>query len=97
VFIGEMTSNAATATMFIPVMGALAVSMGMPPLTLMVPTVLATSLGFMLPVATPPNAIVFGSRYLRIEDMVKAGLWLNLGSAVIVTVLCYTLIGFVMR
>ncbi|MDY6983681.1 MAG: SLC13 family permease, partial [Pseudomonadota bacterium] len=63
VFIGEMTSNAATATMFIPVMGALAVSMDMPPLTLMVPTVLATSLGFMLPVATPPNAIVFGSRY----------------------------------
>jgi sodium-dependent dicarboxylate transporter 2/3/5 len=97
VFIGEMTSNAATATMFIPVMGALAVSMGMPPLTLMVPTVLATSLGFMLPVATPPNAIVFGSRYLRIEDMVKAGVWLNLGGAVIVTVLCYTLIGFVMR
>ncbi|MGV3592696.1 MAG: SLC13 family permease [Gammaproteobacteria bacterium] len=97
VFIGEMTSNAATATMFIPVMGALAVSMGMAPLTLMVPTVIATSLGSMLPVATPPNAIVFGSRYLRIEDMVKAGLWLNLGGALIVTVLCYALIGFVMR
>ncbi|HEY0963341.1 MAG TPA: SLC13 family permease [Pseudomonadales bacterium] len=97
VFIGEMTSNAATATMFIPVMGALAVSMGLAPLTLMVPTVLATSLGFMLPVATPPNAIVFGSRYLRIEDMVRAGVWLNLGGALIVTVLCYALIGFVMR
>lgn len=97
VFIGEMTSNAATATMFIPVMGALAVSMDMPPLTLMVPTVIATSLGFMLPVATPPNAIVFGSRYLRIEDMVKAGVWLNLGGALIVTVMGYALIGLVMR
>lgn len=97
VFIGEMTSNAATATMFIPVMGALAVSMDMAPLTLMVPTVIATSLGFMLPVATPPNAIVFGSRYLRIEDMVKAGVWLNLGGALIVTVMGYALIGIVMR
>jgi sodium-dependent dicarboxylate transporter 2/3/5 len=95
VFIGEMTSNAATATMFIPVMGALAVSMGLAPLTLMVPTVLATSLGFMLPVATPPNAIVFASRYLAIEDMVKAGFWLNIGGALIVSVLCYTLIGVV--
>ncbi len=93
VFIGEMTSNAATATMFIPVMGALAVSMGLAPLTLMVPTVLATSLGFMLPVATPPNAIVFASRYIRIEDMVKAGFWLNIGGALIVTTACYTLLG----
>lgn len=95
VFIGEMTSNAATATMFIPVMGALAVSMGFAPLTLMVPTVLATSLGFMLPVATPPNAIVFGSRYLTIEDMVKAGFWLNIGGALIVAVLCYALLDVV--
>ncbi|MEY4642669.1 MAG: hypothetical protein RLZZ227_2663 [Pseudomonadota bacterium] len=95
VFIGEMTSNAATATMFIPVMGALAVSMGLAPLTLMVPTVIATSLGFMLPVATPPNAIVFGSRYLTIENMVKAGFWLNIGGALIVAVLCYYLLGVV--
>ena len=93
VFIGEMTSNAATATMFIPVMGALSVSLGMDPLTLMVPTVLATSLGFMLPVATPPNAIVFASRHIAIEDMVKAGFWLNIGGALVVTVLGYTLMG----
>ena len=95
VFIGEMTSNAATATMFIPVMGALAVSMGLAPLTLMVPTVLATSLGFMLPVATPPNAIVFASRYITIENMVKAGFWLNIGGALIVAVLCHLLLGVV--
>jgi sodium-dependent dicarboxylate transporter 2/3/5 len=92
-FIGEMTSNAATATMFIPVMGALSVSLGMDPLTLMVPTVLATSLGFMLPVATPPNAIVYASRYMTINDMVKAGFWLNVGGAVIVSVLSYALLG----
>jgi solute carrier family 13 (sodium-dependent dicarboxylate transporter), member 2/3/5 len=91
-FIGEMTSNAATATMFIPVMGALSVSLGMDPLTLMVPTVLATSLGFMLPVATPPNAIVYASRVMSIEDMVKAGFWLNLGGGLIVTVMCYLLL-----
>lgn len=91
-FIGEMTSNAATATMFIPVMGALSVSLGMDPLTLMVPTVLATSLGFMLPVATPPNAIVYASRVMSIEDMVKAGFWLNVGGAVIVAVLSYALL-----
>jgi sodium-dependent dicarboxylate transporter 2/3/5 len=94
-FIGEMTSNAATATMFIPVMGALSVSLGMDPLTLMVPTVLATSLGFMLPVATPPNAIVYASRVMSIEDMVKAGFWLNVGGAVIVAVLSYALLGFI--
>jgi solute carrier family 13 (sodium-dependent dicarboxylate transporter), member 2/3/5 len=87
-----MTSNAATATMFIPVMGALSVSLGMDPLTLMVPTVLATSLGFMLPVATPPNAIVYASRVMSIEDMVKAGFWLNVGGAVIVAVLSYLLL-----
>ncbi len=91
-FIGEMTSNAATATMFIPVMGALSVSLGLDPLTLMVPTVLATSLGFMLPVATPPNAIVFASRYLRIEDMVRAGFWLNVSGAVIVAAMSYLLL-----
>ena len=92
-FIGEMTSNAATATMFIPVMGALSVSLGMDPLTLMVPTVLATSLGFMLPVATPPNAIVFASRVMSIEDMVRAGFWLNLGGCLVVTVMSYFLLG----
>jgi sodium-dependent dicarboxylate transporter 2/3/5 len=91
VFTGEMTSNAATATMFIPVMGALSVSLGMDPLTLMVPTVLATSIGFMLPVATPPNAIVFASRYMTIEDMMKVGFWLNIGGALIVTVFSYFL------
>jgi sodium-dependent dicarboxylate transporter 2/3/5 len=87
-FLTEMTSNAATATLFIPVMGALAVSMDLHPLALMVPSALAASLAFMLPVATPPNAIVFGSRQLTIGQMVKAGIWLNLIGALVVSVLC---------
>lgn len=88
-FLTEMTSNAATATLFIPVMGALAVSMGLHPMTLMVPTCIAASLAFMLPVATPPNAIVFGSRMISIQQMVKAGIWLNLSGGLIVAILCY--------
>lgn len=88
-FLTEMTSNAATATLFIPVMGALAVSMDLHPLTLMVPTCIAASMAFMLPVATPPNAIVFGSRMVSIRQMATAGLWLNLLGAIVVSVLCY--------
>jgi len=90
-FLTEMTSNAATATLFIPVMGALAVSMGLHPLVLMVPTAIAASMAFMLPVATPPNAIVFGSRMVTIRQMVSAGIWLNLLGALIVSFLCYEL------
>lgn len=90
-FLTEMTSNAATATLFIPVMGALAVSMGLHPLTLMVPACVAASMAFMLPVATPPNAIVFGSRLLSIGQMVRAGIWLNLVGALIVSTLSWQL------
>ena len=92
-FLTEMTSNSATATLFIPVMGAFAVSMDLHPLTLMVPTAVACSLAFMLPVATPPNAIVFGARQFDIRQMVRAGIWLNLWGALVVTVLCYWLLG----
>jgi solute carrier family 13 (sodium-dependent dicarboxylate transporter), member 2/3/5 len=90
-FLTEMTSNAATATLFIPVMGALAVSMDLHPLTLMVPTAVAASMAFMLPVATPPNAIVFGSRMVTIQQMARTGIWLNLGGALVVSSLCYFL------
>jgi sodium-dependent dicarboxylate transporter 2/3/5 len=93
IFLTEMTSNAATATLFIPVMGALAVSMGLHPLTLMVPAALAASMAFMLPVATPPNAIVFGSRQVTIGQMMRAGVWLNLVGAVLISVMCYLLSG----
>ncbi|AXF58042.1 anion transporter [Salicibibacter kimchii] len=85
VFLTEITSNTASATMLMPIMASLAVAMDVHPFALMVPAAVAASCAFMLPVATPPNAVVFGSGYLRMGDMVKAGLWMNL-IAIIVTV-----------
>jgi sodium-dependent dicarboxylate transporter 2/3/5 len=77
IFLTEVTSNTATATLMIPVLGALSVALGVHPYSLMVPAALAASFAFMLPVATPPNAIVFSSRYITIPQMAKAGIWLN--------------------
>ena len=91
-FLTEMTSNAATATLFIPVMGALAVSMDLHPFALMVPAALAASFAFMLPVATPPNAIVFASRQITIGQMAKTGFVLNIAGAIIVSSLSYLLL-----
>lgn len=91
-FLTEMTSNAATATLFIPVMGALAISMDLHPFALMVPAALAASMAFMLPVATPPNAIVFASRQFTIGQMARTGLVLNLLGALIVSSLSYLLL-----
>ena len=78
VFMTEITSNTATATIILPVAAALAVSMALDPILLTVPVALAASCAFMMPVATPPNAIVFGSGRVTIPNMVKAGLLLNL-------------------
>ncbi len=78
IFLTEVTSNTATAAAFIPLLGPVAVSMELSPLYLVVPAALAASFAFMLPVATPPNAIVFASGQLPIKDMVRAGLVLNL-------------------
>lgn len=91
-FLTEMTSNAATATLFIPVMGALAVSMDLHPFALMVPAALAASFAFMLPVATPPNAIVFASRQITIGQMAKTGFVLNIAGAIIISTLSYLLL-----
>jgi solute carrier family 13 (sodium-dependent dicarboxylate transporter), member 2/3/5 len=85
IFLTEITSNTATASLTLPVMGALAVSMQIHPLALMIAVAIAASFAFMLPVATPPNAIVFGSRYVTMPQMVRAGLWLNLIGILIIT------------
>jgi sodium-dependent dicarboxylate transporter 2/3/5 len=90
-FLTEITSNTATTTMLIPVLAAAAVAMGTHPFLLMIPATISASCAFMLPVATPPNAIVFGSGWVRIPQMARIGLWLNLIGAVLVTVLVYTL------
>ena len=78
VFLTEVTSNTATASLFIPVMGAMAMAMHIHPLFTMVAVAISASFAFMLPVATPPNAIVFASRALTIAQMARAGLALNL-------------------
>lgn len=78
VFLTELMSNTATATLLIPIMISASVAFGISPLVLVIPVTMATSFAFMLPVSTPPNAIVFGYNYLSIKDMVRAGFWLNI-------------------
>jgi sodium-dependent dicarboxylate transporter 2/3/5 len=93
IFLTELTSNIATSATFLPVVAALAVSLDQPPLLFAVPAVLAASFAFMLPVATPPNAIVFASGHVTIPQMVRAGLWLNLFGIVVIMVAAYLLLG----
>ncbi|MFW5950155.1 MAG: SLC13 family permease [archaeon] len=89
VFLTEVTSNTATATVFMPIMISLGVTLGESPLLLMATAALAASMAFMLPVATPPNAVVFGSGYVTIPQMSRIGLWLNLLGIVAVVLLTY--------
>lgn len=89
VFLTEVTSNTATASLLLPVMGAMASAIHVHPFGLMVAAVVAASFAFMLPVATPPNAIVFSSRYVTIPQMVRAGIWLNLAGVVLITGFVY--------
>ena len=84
-FLTEVTSNTATAIILMPVIGDLAVSANLDPLLLLLPATLAASCAFMLPVATPPNAIVYGSGWIRGTDMAKAGFGLNVGTGVLIT------------
>ncbi|MBI1180931.1 MAG: DASS family sodium-coupled anion symporter [Alphaproteobacteria bacterium] len=85
IFLTELTSNAATVSAFVPVIAALAVGLGVDPLMLAAPATAAASCAFMLPVATPPNSIVFGSGYVTVPQMVRAGFVLNLIGIVVVT------------
>lgn len=92
-FLTEITSNTATAATFLPLMGALAVSMGVSPVLLAIPTALAASCAFMMPVATPPNAIVFASGHIKISQMIRNGFAITLFSVTTITLLGYFLIG----
>jgi sodium-dependent dicarboxylate transporter 2/3/5 len=85
IFLTELTSNLATTATLLPVMGAIAIQAGVPPLILTVPITIAASCAFMLPVATPPNAIVFATGAVSIPQMVRAGFVLNLIGIIIVT------------
>ena len=78
IFLTELTSNTATSAMVMPILSAVAIGLGQNPLLLVVPAAIAASCAFMLPVATPPNAIVFGSGYVSIPQMARSGMGLNL-------------------
>ncbi|MEE4279145.1 MAG: DASS family sodium-coupled anion symporter [Halieaceae bacterium] len=92
VFLTELTSNLATAATFLPVIAAIALTADLDPLVLCVPVTLAASCAFMLPVATPPNAIVFSSGVLRIADMLRAGFLMNLVALVLLTIVAVLLV-----
>ena len=89
IFLTEVTSNVATTSTFLPVFGAVAIGIGILPVSLTVPVCLAASCAFMLPVATPPNAIVYGSGKFTIATMMKAGFFLNLIGILVVTLFAY--------
>jgi sodium-dependent dicarboxylate transporter 2/3/5 len=88
-FLTEITSNLATIAMLLPILAPTAVILDVHPYLLMVGATLAASCAFMLPVATPPNAVVFGSNYLKISDMVRVGIVMNIISIIIVFVMVY--------
>lgn len=88
VFASEFTSNTALAATMMPLVAAVADSIGMHPEALLVATTFGASLAFMMPVGTPPNAIIFGTRRIRIAEMIRAGFWLNVCGIVVVTIIC---------
>ncbi|MEE9272340.1 MAG: DASS family sodium-coupled anion symporter [Robiginitomaculum sp.] len=92
IFLTELTSNLATTATFLPIMAAIAVETGQDPLIFVIPVTLAASFAFMLPVATPPNAIVFSSGRVSIPQMMRAGLVLNLVGVTVLTVVALILV-----
>ncbi|WP_435527931.1 anion permease [Microbacterium aurantiacum] len=84
-FLTEITSNTATAATFILILGGVAIGVGVDPMTLLIPAALAATCAFTLPVGTPPNAIVFASGQVKIIEMVRGGLMLNIVGAILIT------------
>jgi len=95
IFLTEITSNTATSAMLIPVMGSIAIGMSIHPYGPMIATCIASSYAFMLPVATPPNAIVFGSKYVSIITMARVGIIMNIIGVIFITILITYLIPLV--
>lgn len=91
-FSSELTSNTAQVATMLPLLAAIAPSLGVHPALLLIPCTLAASAAFMMPVGTPPNAIVFGTGLLTIPQMCKAGFWLNLCGVAIVTAVAYAVV-----
>lgn len=91
VLMSELASNTPTAATFLPIVYGLAQAIDAPPLSLLIPVTLGASCGFMLPVGTPPNAIAFGSGYVTIRQMMRAGFWLDLVGVLLISLLMQTL------
>lgn len=87
IFLTELTSNTATTTVMMPVLAAMAMALTISPMAVMLPAAVAASCAFMLPVATPPNAVVFSSGHIALRDMMRAGLFLNLVGIALITLL----------
>jgi sodium-dependent dicarboxylate transporter 2/3/5 len=94
-FLTEITSNLATTAILLPVLATLALVMDVHPFLLLASATVAASCAFMLPVATAPNALVFGSGYIKMTDMIQKGVWLNIISIIILTIIIYFFLPFV--
>ncbi|KZO00246.1 SLC13 family permease [Pseudobacillus badius] len=90
-FLTEITSNTATATMIMPVLASLALALNLHPFVLMMPAAMAANCAFMLPVGTPPNAIIFATGKIKINEMVRAGFWINIIAIVFITIAMYVM------
>ncbi len=91
VFLTEITSNTASTNMMLPILFSIGITTSTNPLVLMIAGAIGASMAFMLPVATPPNALVFGSGYIKMKDMIKAGIFLNIISIILITSFLYFL------
>jgi sodium-dependent dicarboxylate transporter 2/3/5 len=90
--LSEVASNVATATAMMPIAAALATSIGVHPYFLMIPAVLAASSGFMLPVATAPNTIVYATGLVRVRAMARSGVLLDIAAAIVITLLIFLVV-----
>ena len=97
IFISEVMSNVAQVIVFAPVVCSLADSIGMNPLLLGIPMTLAASCASMLPMGTPPNAIVFASGHIKLKQMLKAGFVMNIVSVILITLFCWLLLPLLMK
>jgi solute carrier family 13 (sodium-dependent dicarboxylate transporter), member 2/3/5 len=93
IFLTELMSNVALVTVLLPVVFALATQMNIDPIYLTIPVTLAASCAFMMPISTPPNAIVYSSGYITVGQMMRAGIWMNLLATIIILGLCTLILG----
>ena len=96
IFLTELTSNTATTTALIPIFAVMAEGLGINPLAIILPATIAASCAFMLPVATPPNAIVFSSNLIHIPEMAKAGFWLNLTGILLISLMTQVTLAYIL-